>query len=315
MKGKLFLIIIFLFVSMGLMACSNETKTYTVSFDTDGGSDVQSQVVEEGAKITKPSDPTKENYTFIDWYSDASKNNVWQFDTDVVISDMTLYAKWEAKVVVEDTSYKVKVVDDQNNPISNVSVQWCNSTNCFAPVKTNEDGVATNSKLASNDTYYVHLVESTIPQGYTYNPNLYTQTDSVKDITITLIKLSTPTSLGTKEAPYVVNSGAYKVEIASSNDRKYYSFTPSEAGSYTIKSNVMEIQNTNPINTLIAVYEDSEFKTLVKMTDGKTNNFSYTLQATAGQTYYFLIAQSQIAATSSPVIYPVEFYFEISLNN
>ncbi len=316
MKGKLtLLLIVFIFVCFGLASCTSKTKTYTVTFDTDGGSDVQSQTVNEGEKVTKPANPTKTDFNFVDWYSDQAKENVWEFDKDVVNSDITLYAKWEANVVVEDNSYKVSVVDDNNAPVKDVSVQWCNSTNCFAPVKTNAEGVAINSKLKTGDTYYVHLVESTIPQGYTYDPNLYTQTDDSKEITVKLIKLSTVTGEGSKESPYNIGVGAYHLEINSLGDRKYYAFTPTEAGSYTINSHVMEIQNTNPINTLIAVYEDSSFSKVIKMTDGKTNNFTYTIDAQANTTYYFLIAESQISASSNPVIYPVEFYFDITLNN
>lgn len=43
-------------------------KWYTVSFDTDGGTDIKSQKVKENTTITKPSTPTKKNFIFVDWY-------------------------------------------------------------------------------------------------------------------------------------------------------------------------------------------------------------------------------------------------------
>ena len=44
-----------------------EGKKYTISFDTDGGSAVANQLVVEGGKVSKPKDPQKENYGFVDW--------------------------------------------------------------------------------------------------------------------------------------------------------------------------------------------------------------------------------------------------------
>ena len=42
-------------------------KEFTITFDSSGGSTVPSQVVLEKDKVAKPSDPTKENYTFVRW--------------------------------------------------------------------------------------------------------------------------------------------------------------------------------------------------------------------------------------------------------
>ena len=66
-------------------------ETYNVSFDSNGGSSVVSQEVEDGKKINKPSDPTKEGYTFDNWYY---QNKVWDFNEDVVNGDIILTAKW-----------------------------------------------------------------------------------------------------------------------------------------------------------------------------------------------------------------------------
>ncbi|MCL2101843.1 MAG: InlB B-repeat-containing protein, partial [Fibromonadales bacterium] len=48
-----------------------------------------------GSKATKPSDPTKEGFTFIDWFSEVL-GRVWDFLTDLVTTDTTLTAKWQA---------------------------------------------------------------------------------------------------------------------------------------------------------------------------------------------------------------------------
>lgn len=68
--------------------------TYTVTFDTDGGSSIPSQTVAAGGKVTKPSNPTKSGSTFDNWYKNAAKTQLWNFATDTVTADTTLYAKW-----------------------------------------------------------------------------------------------------------------------------------------------------------------------------------------------------------------------------
>ena len=64
---------------------------YTVTFDTAGGSSIDSIVVKENDMITKPDNPTKERYTFLGWYIDDEEFNF----EDLVKSDLTLVAKWE----------------------------------------------------------------------------------------------------------------------------------------------------------------------------------------------------------------------------
>ncbi|MFR7590837.1 MAG: InlB B-repeat-containing protein [Longibaculum sp.] len=72
-----------------------ETK-YIVQFDSVGGTAVSSVEVIEGSKLTSPtSDPTKEHYVFDGWYTDDKYTTKWDFDKDVVTSNMTLYAKWK----------------------------------------------------------------------------------------------------------------------------------------------------------------------------------------------------------------------------
>lgn len=81
-------------------------KEYTVTFNVDGGSEIKSQTVKEGAKATKPaSNPTKTGYDFEGWFSDSSKITAFNFDT-AINADTTIYAKWKtAAGFVEVTFY------------------------------------------------------------------------------------------------------------------------------------------------------------------------------------------------------------------
>ena len=69
---------------------------YTLNFNTTGGSSVPSQQVIYNTLATKPADPTKAGYTFAGWYKDAQFTTTWNFSTDVMTADHTLFAKWFA---------------------------------------------------------------------------------------------------------------------------------------------------------------------------------------------------------------------------
>ena len=70
--------------------------SYTVTFNSNGGSAVKAQTVKNGAKASKPADPAKSGYLFKGWYSDKSLTKAFNFNSTVK-SNLTLYAKWEAK--------------------------------------------------------------------------------------------------------------------------------------------------------------------------------------------------------------------------
>ena len=69
-------------------------NTYTVTFDSQGGSKVDSQTVSHGGTVTEPTAPTYEGYTFGGWYTEAGCTTEYDFTTAVTES-LTLYAKWK----------------------------------------------------------------------------------------------------------------------------------------------------------------------------------------------------------------------------
>jgi uncharacterized repeat protein (TIGR02543 family) len=71
-------------------------KQWTVSFQSDGGTPIPgNQTVAHNDTASRPSDPTRLGFNFINWYSDSSLTTVYIFTTPVT-SNITLYAKWEA---------------------------------------------------------------------------------------------------------------------------------------------------------------------------------------------------------------------------
>ena len=79
--------------SNGQSAAHDATQSHVVTFDSNGGSSVQSQNVRVGATATQPATPTRTGYTFQGWYT--AKNGGTRYDFDkAVTGDITLYAHW-----------------------------------------------------------------------------------------------------------------------------------------------------------------------------------------------------------------------------
>jgi len=80
-----------------LWAIWTQLPTYTVTFDSQGGSAVDSQLVIEGDFVLEPADPTMAGYAFAGWFQESACNNPWDFATDTVTANRTLYADWDAR--------------------------------------------------------------------------------------------------------------------------------------------------------------------------------------------------------------------------
>lgn len=91
MKKKLFLcFLLILSAVLALAGCQNQC---TVTFQTNGGPDVERIVVENGATLQLPDDSVWENYYFYGWYLDESFEVPFATET-IITDDVTLYAKW-----------------------------------------------------------------------------------------------------------------------------------------------------------------------------------------------------------------------------
>lgn len=87
--------------------------SYTVSFDLQGYGSMGDTTVVSGGKLEKPSDPVASGHIFTGWYKEPECQTLWDFTSDTVIENITLYAGWEADeafegVFEEDTKYAEK---------------------------------------------------------------------------------------------------------------------------------------------------------------------------------------------------------------
>ena len=116
---------------------------YEVSFDSDGGSAVSAQTVEEGSKVSVPPTPTKDGYKFIEWQLDGK---AYDFNL-LVTKNIVLKAKWEQ--VVEENNSSSQNVQPSKSQSSNNS----HSTN--TPSQNNNQSQNTKPPVTVTKYNYV----------------------------------------------------------------------------------------------------------------------------------------------------------------
>ncbi|MCL2797689.1 MAG: InlB B-repeat-containing protein [Firmicutes bacterium] len=96
--------------------------SFTVQFDSDGGSSVPNQTITSGGLATRPADnPSKSGFVFDNWYSDSGKTVVFNFATQTITVNSTIYAKWNPNPIIV-TEYTVQFSTDGGSPIANQTV-------------------------------------------------------------------------------------------------------------------------------------------------------------------------------------------------
>ncbi len=86
-----------------------DVPEYTVTFDSDGGSEVDSQTIQKGDKVALPQTPIKEGWELLGWYVGDEK---WSFIGYTVTEDITLTAKWGP--VEYNINYYIGIENYQN---------------------------------------------------------------------------------------------------------------------------------------------------------------------------------------------------------
>lgn len=110
-------------VTRAMTLTAKWVQTYTVAFDTNGGSAAADVTVAHGDKLTKPADPMKSGHNFGGWYKDSTLQTPWSFANDTVTEDTTLYAKWTANPPAPsyddpDPTYAVSAPTTENGKIA-----------------------------------------------------------------------------------------------------------------------------------------------------------------------------------------------------
>ena len=110
-------------VTRAMTLTAKWVRTYTVTFETSGGSAVNPVTVDAGSTVTKPAAPMKSGHNFGGWYKDSTLQTPWDFANGTVTADTTLYAKWTANPPApsyddSDPTYAVSAPAAENGKIA-----------------------------------------------------------------------------------------------------------------------------------------------------------------------------------------------------
>ncbi|MBU0997782.1 MAG: leucine-rich repeat protein [Firmicutes bacterium] len=91
---------------------------HTISFESNGGTQVEPIVQAESTVIVEPASPTREGYVFSGWYLDIESVDLYEFDL-MPSNDMVLYADWATEDLVftlinDDLEYEVSLQDAED---------------------------------------------------------------------------------------------------------------------------------------------------------------------------------------------------------
>lgn len=91
-------------------------NVFTVTFESNGGTKIDSVKVSLDGKVSAPANPEKENYDFDGWYADKTLKTAFDFE-QAVTSDITLYAKWngQTKTMVFSSNDNANIVAFEAN--------------------------------------------------------------------------------------------------------------------------------------------------------------------------------------------------------
>lgn len=199
-----------------------------------------------------------------------------------------------------------------------LQAQWTDKeTNEKYRAYFNEDGVASISGLDGD--YQVTLVKA--PDGYTYNPNIYTADNTFKNVLIDIYNL-TPTK-GTGADKYntiitITQPGAYRVTLQNASQEIWFKVRPTERGIYSIES-LVDV-TANKINPILYRYAGTDAwisDTPAEIIDGGgaentfTKNFRWEItleQGQVGAPFPFVIRSTNTDPSAYPLV--VDFIYD-----
>jgi hypothetical protein len=117
MMKTMFKVLIVVLIGWSIVGC---TKSYEVTFETNGGTEIDAMIVDGQSKINRPKDPEKLGHTFLGWF-DSTLSEAFDFEEMMIRSDITLYAKWEVNL------YSISYVDHNGTPLLVVTAPYGSS--------------------------------------------------------------------------------------------------------------------------------------------------------------------------------------------
>lgn len=293
---------------------------YTVTFNANGHGLAPSPItnVKEGTTISSPSDPSALGYIFEGWYKESSCIYAWNFASDTVNSDLTLYAKWSLAPVEKFTvTFNVQghgvapenQIVEKGNKVTKPTdpteesfqfIGWYKESACINAWKFNVDTVSKDTILYAKweevfEKYFVVYSDTTEPFDIDYGSELIRKSATSYKVSLTCEKIRPGTTI--------------KVVDTKNNEYKAYDKTTNSFTDYLVKEVIDGLQfvvfgsydfELNPENTTNGL----------KITNKIKENYKIYSYGTSMLDYEDL---SFISSSDTSVIYKYNgFYFRES---
>lgn len=271
-------------------------NSYTVAFNSQGGTLVTSKKANYNTMVTAPAAPTRSGYTFTGWYKEAACTNAWNFTTDKVTGNITLYAKW-----LLSAPAGVKAVSDS---YSSIMVSWnaaagvsgyavyraSSSTGVYTAVGIATSASFTNSALATG-TNYCYKVRAYKLSGATKLYGAWSAVVSAKPIP------AAPATLTAKQAAYNSINLTWSAVAGATKYALYRSTTKTGEYSLLTATAALTYTNTN-VNTGTVYY----YKVKAYRVVGGTNVYGGNSPVVSAKTTLAVPASVKAARVSSASI-------------
>lgn len=165
----------------------SDTAKLTVTFDSNGGSEVAEQKILKGQTVEQPANPTKERATFLGWYTDADCTEAYDFGKPVT-ENLTIYAAWEELITVEvpytttvtlgdntapgKVTFELEAFDPWGSPLEDVTISGSVETNGVGSYLNDLTITGLQSEVERIEFFFVRQKQGT-EANWTYDDTVY----------------------------------------------------------------------------------------------------------------------------------------------
>ncbi|MBU3180995.1 SpoIID/LytB domain-containing protein [Clostridium psychrophilum] len=303
---------------------------YTVSFNSQGGKAVSSKIVSYNSVIATPVAPTKTGYTFAGWYKQVGCSTAWNFATDKVAANTTLYAKWTMnKCTVTFNSQGGKAVSSKivnyngliTTPVAPTKAGytfagWYKQTGCLSVWNFKADKVTTNTILYAkwNVDVSIGAPKGLKVSSYSYN-SIYVKFNAVTRASGYEVYRAT-TVKGSYKLISTTTKGSYNNTGLVTNTTYYYKVRAYRmVGNVKIYSYFLTTINAKPILSIPTKVKANRINSKsIKLTwSGATGASGYEVyKSNANNGVYSLLARtSGLYYTNSTLVTGRTYFYKV----
>lgn len=111
-KKNYFLLVFIIFIMVFTISGCEEDTECTVTYNSNGGTIIESVILMPNTSLTLPTPPEREGYTFDGWFTDNELFSNEIENNYVIVSDKILYAKWSPN------QYNISFISNGGNYIA-----------------------------------------------------------------------------------------------------------------------------------------------------------------------------------------------------